>query len=178
MTLATGTVKADEVASVVGDTKLLPAAQRKFQSASGRFVLTLSNFDAWSSKHVEAELVESSGAVQRARWRLILPHEMGPRWALVTDDGATILVDEWINIPSRHAVMLLDPSGQMLADYSIDQLIELLKITRKTIAAHARLGPWLTSAPTLCAGGASVEFRVGGRGLSLELANGRLSVTK
>ena len=96
---------------------------------------------------------------------------------MVTDNGAVILFDEWINVPSRHALMLIDVRNNTLADYSIDQLIAVLGVSRPVVAAHAEQGVWLGGAPALGADGATVHFRSGGHGLELAITDGSLSVT-
>ncbi|MDP2810069.1 MAG: hypothetical protein Q8O34_07965 [Rhodocyclaceae bacterium] len=159
------------------DAIVLPPARREFQSPSGKFFLTLVSADNWKTFHALAELSALDGAVRRPVWQQSLPHEKGPRRVLVADSGAVVLLDEWINIPSRHALMLISPEGRTLAHYSIDELIATLDVSRKTISANARLGIWLSSVPVLSADGTAVEFRTAGRGLVLQLADGRLAVT-
>ena len=96
--------------------------------------------------------------------------------ASVADSGAVILFDEWINVPSRHALMLIDPGNTILAHDSIDQLIAILGVARSTISANARLGAWLSGMPMFNADGTGVEFQAGGHSLALRLADGNLSV--
>ena len=73
--------------------------------------------------------------------------------------------------------MLISPQGRTLAHFSFDELIATLAVTRKAMSANARLGAWLSSLPAPSADGASIEFRAGGRGLVLQLADGHLSAT-
>ena len=175
---AIGAVRAENGRGASRDALVLPPANREFQSPSGQFVLTLSSADNWKTRHAVAELaVSADGGERKPVWRRILPHEKGPRRVLVTDTGAVVLLDEWINIPSRHALMLISPEGRTLAHFSIDELISTLGVARKTISANARLGIWLSSMPVPSTDGTAMVFRTAGRGLVLELANGRLSAT-
>ena len=94
---------------------------------------------------------------------------------VVTDSGAVVLMDEWINVPSRHALMLLAPNGNELAHLGIDGLVRLLGVPRRTVSDHGRLGIWMSSAPALSADGRAVIFASGGRQLMLSLADGQVS---
>ena len=163
-------------AAISADARVLPPVRRDFRSLSDKFDLTLTSADNWNTPQATAELAEIKGAERRVVWRRTLPHELGPRLAMVTDGGAVILFDEWINVPSRHALMLIDSGSRTLADYSIDQLISALGVPRAGIAANAKLGVWLSGQPTLSGDGATVRLRAGGRDLQLNLADGHLSV--
>lgn len=88
-----------------------------------------------------------------------------------------MLIDDWINVPSPHALVLMGHSGQQLASYSIDALIALLGVSRRTVTAHARLGIWLSAAPALSPDGSHLVLDSGGRQLILRLADGALLAT-
>ena len=173
-----GTVRADEVRRPAVDARQLPPATREFLSPSGQFALVLASADHWKTHYAEATLAAVNGVRRQPLWQQTLPHEKGPRRVLVMDSGAVLLLDEWINVPSRHAFMLISPEGKTLAHYSIDELIAKLGVSRRTIADNGKLGIWLSSTPVVKPDGMTVEFRAGGRGLLLELSDGRLSATK
>ncbi|MDP2834761.1 MAG: hypothetical protein Q8Q28_15975 [Pseudomonadota bacterium] len=154
----------------------LPPPQRHFSSPSGRFVLTFSSLDR-RTPSVSAELVEVSGTRRRSLWSRLLPHEQGPRGALVSDSGAVVLLDEWINVVPRHAIMLIGPDGRTLALYSGEQLFAILNVPRKAISANARHGVWMSSEPIPSADGKTVEFRCARRSFTLQLADGKLTVS-
>lgn len=117
-----------------------------------------------------------SGPRRRSLWNRPLPHEQGPRDALVSDSGAVVLLDEWINVVPRHAIMLIAPDGRTLALYSGEQLFAVLNVPREAISANARNGVWMSSEPIPGADGKTVEFRCARRGLTLRLADGKLTV--
>lgn len=153
-----------------------PAATRVFLSPAGHYELTVSSADNWRTPRGVAELAEISGNERRLVWRQDLPHRMGPRTAVVTDSGTVVLIDEWINSPSPYALTVIDSSGKILAQYSLDQLIAALGVERRAISANARLGIWMSAAPVLSADGAAIIFRTGGRRLTVWVSDGRLSV--
>ncbi len=94
---------------------------------------------------------------------------------LVLNSGAVIMIDEWINVPSRHALMLIDPQGRVLAHYSLDALIAVLGVSRGVVGANGKLRTWLSAMPTSNAHGAVLNLRSAGRWLRLDLATGHLT---
>lgn len=155
------------------DRIVLPPERRIFSSPSGRFELTLESRDGWRSREALATMRLLANGSQTV-WHKILPHERGPRHVLVTDAGETVLVDEWINVASRYALVLLAADGGELARYGFDALVQLLGVPRRAVSEHARLGIWLSAPPSVAADGRSVRFEVAGRTLTLRLSDGVL----
>lgn len=139
-------------------------------------MLVVSTDDDWKSRAANGELFDRAAFGKPGLWRHRLPQELGPRRGWVSDTGAVLLVDDWINGPSPHALMLIGPDGSTLAQSSIDQLIALLGVSRRTVAEHAKLGAWLSSEPQFMSDGASMLLQAGGRELVLNLSGGSLSV--
>ena len=50
------------------------------------------------------------------KWERELPQHHGPRQALVTKSGQVLLMDEWINVLSRYALVPMAPSGVTVAE--------------------------------------------------------------
>ena len=155
------------VSLMAADRMDLPPAERRFGSG---FVLTVKTLDGWKTPLGRATLADARGGV---KWERELPHHHGPRRVLVTKSGQVLLVDEWINVLSRYALMLIAPSGVTVAQYSGEQIISLLGVPRAAIRLNARVGAWMTAEPS--AVGDSVFFEAGGRRLVLRLADGQLS---
>jgi len=166
--------RSEVAAGIMKDAIDLPPAVREFQSPNGKFVLTLSNSDNWTTRFVCAQFDAVSGPSRRRLWKQVLPHEHGPRQVYLTDAGAVVLIDEWINIPSRHALMLIDHNGQTLAHQSLDALIRILGVQRQAITVHARLGVWLMAHPVISTNGAVMSIPVENRSLDLKLTTGHL----
>lgn len=96
---------------------------------------------------------------------------------MVANSGAVALIDEWINIPSKHALMLVSALGTTLAHYPLDELITTLGVSRRTITEHNKLGVWLSRMPVFNSHESTLMLAAGGRGLSLDMASGRLTVS-
>lgn len=109
-------------------------------------------------------------------WQQELPHELGPRFALVNDDGQVVLFDEWINILSPLAIMVVGEDGQELARYGVDAIVELLAVERRDLVSQAQHGPWRGSIPALSPTGDAAHVMAAGRELSINLGSARLSL--
>ncbi|MFL5280863.1 MAG: hypothetical protein ACJ8AW_07650 [Rhodopila sp.] len=138
MALASGRVQSQPLA-LERDRIDRPPVRRVFASASGRFVLSLTAVDDWRSPVVEAALQEVHDDGRARRWQRRLPHELGPRSVVVGDDGAVLLVDEWINVLPCHALMVIAADGRILADDSREQVLSRLAVPRATVSAQARM---------------------------------------
>lgn len=171
------TLQAQPVPTKAADRISLPPARREFASPSGRYLLAITSDDSWQTRRTTGALLDRSGTLPFLCWRQPLPQTQGPRHVLVTDQGASVLIDDWINVPSPHALVLVNRDGQQLASFSIDALITLLAVPRRTVAAHGRLGIWLSAPPVLSADGGQLWLASGGRQLILRLADGALSAT-
>lgn len=156
---------------------LLPPSFRRFVSPSGAFALEIATLEQPGKPRVSAILLDISGERRRVVWTQTLPHEMGPRTALVADSGKVVLVDEWINNISQRAVTVIDLDGHTLAQYSAEQLFALLNVPRSVISANARYGIWMGSEPSFSSDGKRVELRSAGRRLGLNIEDGRLTVS-
>ncbi len=159
------------------DRIVLPPDQRSMRSPSGRYQLLLRTDDHWQTRAAIAELVDLSGPGQTLLWRVTLPQTQGPRRALVTDQGRTVMFDSWLNVASPHAIVVFGLDGQLLAMHSFDAVVAALGVSRATVAQHRRLGMWLSSEPVASDDGSKVVLQAGGRQLRLCLADGSLSLT-
>jgi hypothetical protein len=87
-----------------------------------------------------------------------------------------VLLDEWGPLPSRHALVLIDPQGLGLAHYGVDALAATLDVPVQALVCPSARGRWMDGEPRLSADGAALFFAVGPRQLRLVLASGELSV--
>lgn len=154
----------------------LPPLQEDFTDARRRWRLVITAVDGWRTPRSAAELFELQGARQTLRWSRALPHEYRPRFAAVGSRGAVLLVDEWINVTSRLALQLLDPTGRPLAQYGFDQLQSRLGVSAHAVASAARWGTWVQALPQADAAGDRVRIGAAGRTLVVDLGDGSLSV--
>ena len=108
-----------------------PPATRIFVSPAGHYKLTIENRDNWQTQETVADLKEIEGDAARTAWQQTLPHRMGPRAALVTDNGEVVLIDEWINSPSPYALSEIDVRGTTIARYGLLRSLRYSRIARK-----------------------------------------------
>jgi hypothetical protein len=156
----------------------LPPDRAEFKSPNGRFLLVISTIDpqGWKSQRSIAELSEVSGDQRRRRWRQELPHAYRPRFATVGPDGEAVLFDQWINIKTRYAIVIIDSAGRQVATESTDGVIAAVGLPASRIAAAAQHGWWMQSPPKLLPDGAFAEVQVAGKTLRVRLRDGELQV--
>ena len=160
------------------DARVLPPARRSFTAPSGAFTLHIASTDGWASPQAQAELLHTVDGVARRLWQQALPQPLGPRQVLVADSGAVVMLDEWRNSPSPHALLLIAPDGSTRAHITIDTLVATLGVPRKTVATHARFGTWLSSPPQWSLDGSTLRLEAAGQTLLLHLASGQLTLSK
>lgn len=176
-----GRSAAPEVVDRMADRLDLPPQKRSYSSPSGRYRLELDLVQRTPPWRVDARLLvvdgNGTGGASPARtlWQQRLPHEGGPRSALVSDRGAVVLLDDWIRILSPRAVTLLASDGRVLASYSAEQIIERVQRPPREVAEAARFGNWLSEEARLAQPVGPVLLRCAGRGLALDLDSGRLT---
>ncbi len=158
---------------MVTDAIVRATVQRQFASPSARYKLVVEASDGWKTPRTQALLRDASG---RVTWRIALPHEGGPRAVVVSDGGAVLFVDEWINVIPHHAIMVVGATGRILGDHGGEAILTLLKVPRATIGALAHVGPWRSSDAVLAADGQSASLRAGGRTLIISLRDGSVRV--
>ncbi len=152
-----------------------PPERRQVYSADGRYKLDLRLLAAERPVRVEAEWVDQQASHgEPAAWLRLLPHEWGPRTAVVASSGAVVLLDDWIRRPSLLALSLLDLRGEIVACYGAEQIVQLLGASVPEVMAVADRGLWCTGEPELSEDGRYLWQRSAGRRLQLDLSNGDL----
>lgn len=153
----------------------LPPERREAASPDGGFLLVWTTLDGWRTPWAEAEFYRLENRHRQLLWRRTLPHRHGPRQALVSNQGRALLTDEWINVPSDYAILVLDQQGKPLARYTFDQVVAALGMPVREVGDRARASAWITEGPALSADGATALVKAGGHTLSIRLADGQLS---
>jgi len=156
----------------------LPPLQRETVSRTGTYAFIVAAEDRWQSSRVSGELVRVAGTRRTSVWKTPLPEQFGPRFVFLNDRGNLLLVDEWATIVTRHALVLFDATGRELAHHTFDDIQAATGVPGSTIAEMARYGSWLTSVPALDVAGEAATLSVGGKTLSISLADGHLSVVR
>ena len=161
---------------LAADRIVLPPVRRAIRSPSGGFELVITSDDHWKTKLAIGELTDLSAPGRLRVWRMNLPQTQGPRRALVTDQGSTVMFDSWLNVASPHAIVVVSAEGRQLAVHGFDAIVALLGVSRRTVAQHGRLGLWLSSEPVVSGDGLTVLLAAGDRHLRLWLADGSLTL--
>ena len=163
---------------ISSDRITLPPARREFTSPDRSYLLVVETADRWKTFYPTARLFRTGQGKPVLCWTRVLTQQYGPRGAVVAGDGHVLFVDEWINVTSRWALMLLDVDNRVIATHDYKTAVSALGASPDEIAAHARSGTWITDGPALSADGKSARIAAGGRTLVVSLQDGSLSVTR
>lgn len=153
-----------------------PPLLRHEVSPAGTYhlVLTLEQ-DSSGSRRTTASLFETMGDRCQQVWSHRLLHSYGPRLGLVNDRGTVVLLDEWINVASPYAIVVMGPDGEVKAQHSFDDIVAVTGQSRAEVVEQAAQGFWLAGNPTLNRNGTQVSIPAAGGQLTLDLATGDLS---
>ncbi|MBW4481770.1 MAG: hypothetical protein KME14_04430 [Tildeniella torsiva UHER 1998/13D] len=152
-----------------------PPLLRHEPSPAGNYhlILTLGR-DAAGTQRTTASLFETLGDRCQQVWSQPLPHSYGPRLALVNDAGTVVLLDDWINVASPRAIVVMGLNGEVEAQYSFDDIVEVTGQSRAEVVDQADQGFWLGGEPELDRAGDRMTIPAAGGQLSLDLATGEM----
>lgn len=150
-----------------------PAEQREFRAPG--WLLQVQALDGWQSPAARAQLWQTGTDEPRLRWSRSLAHSYGPREALINAQGQVLLIDEWINVSSKRALMLIANDGRIIATHGYADIVAALRTTPAAVSSKAKRGPWLAGDAQLSADGRQVRIAVAGQVLLIDLQDGRLS---
>lgn len=163
-------------AAGTADRITLPDTRREFASPSGRVVFVVSTRDGWASPRATGELFSVRGPGRTLLWSRELPQQFGPRFVLLDDLGTVLLLDEWINVRSPSAVLLIDRTGRIVAQHGTDAVQAALQVPMADVVRMARHGWWISAPPRLEPAGGSAEVETAGKLVRIRLRDGQLSV--
>ncbi|MGB3292173.1 MAG: hypothetical protein WBB01_04155 [Phormidesmis sp.] len=153
-----------------------PPDRQTFTTGPYQFVVTPAN--QWQTPTATGTLYKAESRL----WQSNLPHEYGPRFALVSSTGQVLLIDEFINVASPYALTLLDPKGTVIAQHSFDDLKRTLGVSSADLTRQATSGWWISAPPTLSAAadspaipGQRALIQTGGTTLEVDLLTGELN---
>lgn len=164
-------------AGVPLDRKPHPPTRVEVTSPDGRFTFAAFSPNNWKSKHAVGELYEVIAGKRKLMWRRDLPQEFGPRFILMGPRGHVLLLDEGINVMSGHAIMILSPTNQLVAQHGFEDVQRVLQVPSAEIVRRARYGAWMASYPLLNYAGDAALVEAGGKTLTIRLKDGYLSVS-
>lgn len=153
-----------------------PPDREEFQSGNGQYRLTIATADTsgWKSRRSTAELQQRGAGNWQTRWKTDLPHAYRPRFAAVSARGEVILLDEWINIISRLTVVLMDPTGKIVASKGSDAVLAALGLPASEVVPKAKHGWWLQAPPRVTDDGLDIEVRAADRVLRIRFSDGTI----
>lgn len=161
--------------SMLGQDALpLPPVLRHTASASGAYHLVLTLTEADGQRSTIASLYAATDNLCQQIWSQPLPHSYGPRLAIVNDRGIVVLLDEWINVASPHAIVVLDSEGAVMAQHSFDDIVAVTRQSRAEVVEQAAQGFWLAGNPEINRAGSRLVVPAAGGLISLDLATGEL----
>ncbi|MEL6351522.1 MAG: hypothetical protein AAFR58_07145 [Cyanobacteria bacterium J06627_28] len=144
--------------------------------SAGAYRLVVAATDSWETPNAVAEFYDGD----MLRWQTPLSQQYGPRFALVTARGETagtvLMVDDFINVASESAIALFNPQGILIAQYSFDDIQQILDIPPAEIADKATSGWWVSSSPTLSQDEDTAYILTGGTRLDIDLITGELNL--
>ena len=152
-----------------------PPLLRHEVSPAGTYhlVLTLEQA-ATGTRRTTASLFEATGDRCQQVWLHALPHSYGPRLAMVNDAGTVVMLDEWINVASAYAIVVLGLDGQIVAQHSFDDIVKVTGQSRAEVVEQAAQGFWLGGSPKLDRAETHALIPAAGGQLTLDLATGEL----
>ncbi len=152
-----------------------PPILRHEISPAGNYhlILTLGQDEA-GAQRTTASLFETLGNRCQQVWAHTLPHSYGPRLALVNDAGTVVLLDEWINVASPRAIVMMGLDGEVMAQHSFDDIVKVTGQSRAAVVDQAAQGFWLGGNPEMDRTGDRMRIPAAGGQLSLDLATGEM----
>ncbi|MGB3136983.1 MAG: hypothetical protein WBG38_02640 [Nodosilinea sp.] len=142
-------------------------------AGSYHLVLTLGQ-TAPGDRRTTASLFETTGDRCQQLWSQELPHSYGPRTALVNDTGTVVLLDEWINVASSYAIVVLGLDGEIRSQQGFDDIVQATGQTRAEVVGQAAQGFWLGGTPAFAEQGTQVSIPTAGGQLTLNLMTDEL----
>ena len=146
-------------AVVQSDRITLPDTKREFHSSSGRFNFVVFTRDGWKSLRATGDLFSVNGPTAKLLWSRELPQQFGPRFALVNELGTVLMLDEWININSQYAVLLIDRDNRTVKQHSADSIQATMRVPTNEIVRMAKHGWWITEPPSVNSAGDAALVR-------------------
>ncbi|MEL7502751.1 MAG: hypothetical protein AAFN18_09800 [Cyanobacteria bacterium J06554_6] len=165
-----------EYALETPDTLSLPPTRQAVSTAAGDYSFEVEAADNWASRQAVGRLHQHIAGRDETMWEQMLPQEYGPRFMVVGPQGQVLLLDEFINVASPYAVMLLDSHGDVIAQHSFDDIEAALGVHRSEIVAQANHGWWISDAPVVNEAAGQVGVATGGKTLIIDLTTGQIGL--
>jgi hypothetical protein len=154
-----------------------PPPTREVVSPNGQFSFVISSPAAWKTKEPSTgQLFRGTSKARKLIWEKKLVQEQGPRYALVGNQGEVVLFDEWNNVKSRYAVLLINFYRNFELSYDFDAVATVLGEPVPKIVEQARAGWWLQGPPTADNNGTTAYAMAAGKCLAIDLTTGSMTL--
>ncbi len=171
-----GNVQADSgKAEADSDSIALPPTTRESFSSNKQYQFVISSGDGWKTKHPAGHLYGSEGGTRKLLWQGTLPQEYGPRFVLVSRRGTVLMLDEWINVKSSYAVVVLNPPAKNWIRHGFEEVEGTLGAARSVLVDSAKFGWWISSMPTFLDDERKARVGAAGKHLVVDLMTGEMS---
>jgi hypothetical protein len=169
----------DRAQIIDSDRIKLPSATVKFLSPTGEFQFFVTTKDSWATTKGQGKSIASIDNKLQVLWEKTLPQEYGPRYVLVGLRGEVLMLDEKINVKSKHAIVIVNPTGDRTIRYSFDEIEQVVRVPAAIMVARATQGSWWISAPPyLDKSGLIAYVNTAGKVLQIDLVKGKISLVK
>lgn len=139
--------------------------------SEGAYQLVISAEDQWDTPLATGELYRGGEQL----WQKALPHQYGPRYVIVSSAGQVLLIDEFINVASPHALTLIGEKGEVVAQHGFQDIQETLDLLPAQLTEKAASGWWVSAPPRLNSTGDKALISTGGTTLEVDLTSGAIS---
>jgi hypothetical protein len=169
---------ASEPVSTKQDRRDVPPERTEFFSPDKKLVFVVSSSDSWNTNKALGELFVIDGKNRKLLWSRSLAQRYGPRFALLNNAGTTLLLDEWINVKSDFAVMILSRDNKELARHTFEAVRNVLDVSLEKVIKLSKHGWWISAPPKLGAEGKTAAVQAAGKILVIDLSDGNMFLAK
>ena len=151
-----------------GDRLAHPPIRQTFTTSPYRLVIAAE--DNWETPLTKAQLFRDEILL----WENALPHQYGPKLVLISTEGNVLLLDEFINVASPHAITLIDSTGSTVAQHSFKDIQIALNLSAADLTKQATTGWWISAPPKLIESANCATIRTGNTTLGIDLSTGTI----
>lgn len=166
--IAIKTASTDNSGQISRDRLAHPPIRQTFTTEP--YQLTILTEDNWRTPLTQAKLEQDDIVL----WEETLPHQYGPKFVLIGSQGNVLLLDEFINVASPHAITLIGTNGKVIAQHSFEAIAKTLNLNAADLTKQATTGWWISAPPTLIDGNRAT-VSTGGTLLEIDLTTGEIS---
>ena len=156
-----------------------PPLSEEFYSPNLEYVFLVSSTDNWKSHRSEGSLFHISEEGSDLVWKRTLPHRFRPRFILVSDKGQVLLLNEWVSDIGPYAIMILNVENELIFQINIDEVIEILNVSRAEIGKKQKPYSWIKSSDSFKFVEEVVKIETSvGKVLVIQLKDGKIFIEK